>query len=264
MSDRHPDHDGVAAAIRSGFTESYPAMGYVVERRRFGYYQRHGAGFGAVLVTDARPEVVSALLDDVRRYYGDHSAGIYTEGDAADALLGPALMAAGCLASAIQVHLAHVGDAPSVRPVPGLTLEPATDETIVDWSRVKLQGFANSEEEPDPERMRFEVALRRAEMAGEGRFTLARLDGEPAAIIGCYDAGADLTVFHLATRVPFRDRGIARYLLTRQIAEAYEEGHRAIMIGCDPDDTPIQLYRRLGFRDQVHWRRRYELPPAGA
>jgi GNAT superfamily N-acetyltransferase len=261
MAEPHTEHERITEFIRSGYTGSFPEMGYHTERRRFGFYQRHDAGFGAVVIADARPEEVPALLADVRARYGDCPVGIYTEGEAADARLGPALEAAGCTPGAIQVHLAHVGTVPEVRPVPGVTIEDVDEAGVVEWTRVKLQGFANSEDEPSPEDMRFDVALRRAEMAGEGRFALARTaDGEAVSIIGCYEADQDTIVFLLATRVPFRNRGIVRWLLSRAIAGAYARGHRSVTISCDPQDTPIQLYRRMGFTDEVHWRRQYELP----
>jgi GNAT superfamily N-acetyltransferase len=138
-----------------------------------------------------------------------------------------------------------------------------TEASLAEWSTTKLQGFANSEAAPDPQRLAREVALRRAEIAGEGRFLLARSGRAAASIIGLYE-GEDRHVFLLATRIPFRNRGIARWLLTHVIAEAYAAGRRSVLINCDPDDTPIRLYRRLGFTDEVYWRRRYEPPTAPA
>lgn len=260
MTERHTAHDEVARSIRAAYSNSYPSMGYHVERRPFGFYQRHDAGFGAVTVAGARPTDGPALLADARRYYGDMPFGIYIDDPALERTLGPALEAVGCQPGAVQVQLAHVGPAPEIRSVLGVVLEEMTDATVVEWCETKLQGFANSEAEPDPERVRLEAALRRAEMAGEGRFQLARAGSEAAAILGLY-AAEDVTVFLLATRLPFRNRGVARWLLSHTIAEAYSRERRAVTISCDPDDTPIRLYRRLGFTDEVHWRRRYEPPP---
>jgi ribosomal protein S18 acetylase RimI-like enzyme len=87
---------------------------------------------------------------------------------------------------------------------------------------------------------------------------LGRLEGEPAGIIGWYE-GEDRHIFLLATRVPFRKRGIGRYLLCAALRDAYARGARSVIISADPDDTPVQLYRRLGFTDEVYWRDRYEL-----
>ena len=262
MEHRHPQHDAIAATLRSWYITSAPAMGYQVERRRFGFYMRPPAGFGEVTVTDAGPEDVPALLADVRAYYGDTSAGIFVEDRRADAIFGPALVAAGCTRAAAETHLVHVGAAPEVRPVPGVVPEPMTDATAAEWSTTKLQGFANREDAPDPERLAAEIAVRRAESTGAGRFLFARAGRDPAAILGLYD-GEDRHIFLLATRVPFRNRGIARWLLSHIIAEAHADGCRSVLINCDPADTPIQLYRRLGFTDEVYWRQHYEPPSDG-
>jgi GNAT superfamily N-acetyltransferase len=232
-------------------------MGYQVERRPFAFAMRHPAGFGELTVTEAGRADVPALLADVRASLRDVSVGLYLDDRRADALLGPALVAAGCRRAAAETHLVHIGDAPVVQPVPGVVLEPMTPTTIVEWSTTKLQGFASSETAPDPERLAAEVAVRRAELAGAGRFLFARTGREPAAILGLYD-GADRHIFLLATRVPCRGRGIARWLLCHVIAEACADSCRSVLINCDPVDTPIQLYRRLGFTDEVYWRQRYE------
>jgi GNAT superfamily N-acetyltransferase len=260
VNHHHPRHDAIAATVRAWYTTSAPSMGYHVERRRFGFYMRHPVGFGEVTVAEAGPEDVPALLADVRATYGDTSVGIYIDDRRVDADLGPVLAAAGCTRAAAETHLAHVGAAPEVRPVPGVLLEPMTEATVAEWSATKLKGFAGSEQPPGPEHLAAEVAVRRAEVAGEGRFFFARAGREPASIIGLYD-GEDRHIFLLATRVPFRNRGIARWLLSHAIAAAHTDGCRSVLINCDPADTPIRLYRRLGFTDEVYWRQRYELPP---
>jgi GNAT superfamily N-acetyltransferase len=102
--------------------------------------------------------------------------------------------------------------------------------------------------------------LRRAEPPARAASCSARAGREAASIIGLYD-GEDRHIFLLATRVPFRNRGIARWLLSHVIAEAHADGCRSVLINCDPAGTPIQLYRRLGFTDEVYWRQHYEPPP---
>ena len=236
-------------------------MGYQVARRPFGFCMRHPAGVGEVTLRDIGPADVPALLAEVRASYGETTVGIYVDDRRTDATLGPALVAAGCTRVAAETHLVHLGAAPDVWPVPGVVLEPMTDATAVEWSTTKLQGFASSEAAPDAEHLATEVAVRRAEMAGEGRFLLARAGRDPASIIGLYD-GADRHIFLLAMRLPFRNRGIAQWLLSHVIAEAYADGCRSVLINCDPADTPIQLYRRLGFSDEVYWRQCYDPPAA--
>src|SRR6266508_2272163 len=107
MNERHPEHDRIAATVRSWYTTSAPSMGYQVERRPFGCYLRHPAGFGEVTLTDAGPADVPALLADVRAYYGETAASIFVEDRRAEAILGPALVAAGCTRAAAETHLVH-------------------------------------------------------------------------------------------------------------------------------------------------------------
>ncbi len=259
MDRRHPHHDAVAATLQAWYTSSAPAMGVRVERRPFGVYMRYPPDNGEVTLRDVGPTDVSALLADVRTYYGDASVGVYLDDHQADATLGPALVQARCTKGTTETHLVHVGAAPAVRPMPGIVLEPMTEATLTEWAVTKLQGFASSEAAPDPQRLAAEVAMRRADMSGTGRFSFARAGGDPAAILGLFD-GDDRHIFLLATRVPFRHRGIARWLLAHTIAAAYADGCRSVLINCDPADTPIRLYRRLGFTDEVYWRQRYELP----
>jgi GNAT superfamily N-acetyltransferase len=261
MDGRHPHHDTVAATLQTWYTSAAPAMGVQVERRPFGIYQRYGPNNGEVTLRDVAPADVPALLTDVRAYYGDASVGIYLDERQAEASVGPALVQAGCTKGTAETHLVHVGAAPAVRPVPGVVLEPLTAATLTEWATTKLQGFASSEAVPDPQRLAAEVAMRRADMADTGRFAFARAGGDPAAIVGLFD-GDDRHIFLLATRVPFRHRGIARWLLAHTIAAAYADGCRSVLINCDPADTPIRLYRRLGFTDEVYWRQRYEPPTA--
>ena len=63
-------------------------------------------------------------------------------------------------------------------------------------------------------------------------------------------------IFNLATRVPMRNQGLARILLCGAIADV-ASGPHGVMINTDPDDTPINWYRRLGFDDEIYWIRNY-------
>jgi ribosomal protein S18 acetylase RimI-like enzyme len=116
---------------------------------------------------------------------------------------------------------------------------------------------ADSEAEPDAEDLRRRTTLRRAEMGGQGRFLLARVAGEPASVVAFYE-GKDRFVHHLATRVPFRRRGIASPLLKEVLAGARERGCRSTIISAAESGHPVGLYRSLGFTDEVYWRREYK------
>lgn len=76
------------------------------------------------------------------------------------------------------------------------------------------------------------------------------------AILGHY-TGQDQMVFTLATRLPFRRRGIARAMLARWSADGDQRGVRSHLINCDDGGPADALYHRLGFTDEVYWYRRY-------
>ena len=256
---RHPEHDRLTETIRGWYIQSAPEMGYHVEERRSGWYMRNVRApdtGGYVTVRHLRPMEVPALLADLRNYYGSGPVHIYIDNRDLNSVLGRVLVTAGCALGSAVVYLAHVGPVPEAPPVPGMTLEAVTPANLGEWTVTREKGFADSEEEPDPDTVQAGVALRRAEMNGAGRFLLARVDGEPAGIIGFYE-GEDRFIFQLATRLPFRNRGIARWLLCHVLAEGYAEGCRSVVINTDPADTPIQIYRRLGFTDEVYWRQHY-------
>jgi hypothetical protein len=59
------------------------------------------------------------------------AAAVSVDDRHADALLSPALIAAGCTRAAAATHLVHVGAAPAVRSVPGVLLEPMAEATVL-------------------------------------------------------------------------------------------------------------------------------------
>ena len=117
-------------------------------------------------------------------------------------------------------------------------------------------GFDDSEDEPSREGIDAELRQRAAEAAGSGRFLLARVGNEPAAICGLHDED-ERFVFLLATRVPYRHRGIARALLEHVRGGA---DPRPTLINCTEGGRPEALYRSLGFTDVVHRRHEFRRP----
>ncbi len=260
MTTRHPLHDLLVDEVRRWYETSYAAQGYFVEPRAFGFYGRNVVaqhpGTNQVTVRNLTPNDVPVFLADLGRYYGSGGVFIFVDNRRADTDLSPALLAGGCRDVSTQLYLAHVGPSPRVPQVQGLTIEPVIEQNLHEFVIVKIKAFEDSEAEPDPERVQADTSLRRAEMRGGGSFRLARLDGEPAGIIGWYE-GPDRFVFILATRVPYRGRGIGRALLADALADAYASGCRSSIINVDPEAGPIDLYRALGFSDEVYWRHRY-------
>src|SRR5215203_5298785 len=96
-----------------------------------------------------------------------------------------------------------------------------------------------------------------------GRFLVARVAGEPASVVAFYE-GEDRYVHHLATRVPFRRRGLASRLLEDVLAGALERPCRSTIISAAENGRPADLYRSLGFTDEVYWRREYKHVPTTA
>ena len=260
---RHPNHEQVTETIRGWYSNSSPEMGYIKERRRFGVYGRNTFASGGrgneVLIANLLPDDLPAFLAEVRTYFAGSPARIYIDDHATDEVLRPALIAAGCAWGSAQSYLAHVGAVPVARTVAGLTVERVDETNLEVFTITKIQGFADSEAAPNPDAVQAELPLRRAELADVGCFELARIDGEPAATIAWYE-DPDVLVYNLATRASYRGRGIARWLLCNLLNRSYARSCRSVIINADTNDTPIQLYRRLGFTDEVYWRSQYNLP----
>ena len=260
---RHPEHDRLHEEVSSWYQTSVPGLGYHAEPRRFGVYRRHAEQLdsGLIIVKSIAPDEVPDFLADASSYFDYRPVAIWIDDKDVDGVLGPVLVAAGCAIEKANTHLAHVGPSPKRVERSGITVEHVTAETVVDYAIVKLKGFANSEDEPTAVDLEEELSVRRRELASLGRFLVARVGDEPAAILGYYD-GDDRLIFNLATRTPFRMKGIAMHLLSGVVADSYDRGCRSVIINTDPSDTPIRWYRRLGFTDEVYWRRSYRLDPS--
>lgn len=252
---QHPAHDDLVHEVRSWYIHDYPALGKVVTRRQFGFYSHTQPTnyFDIHIVEPFDPADAAAFLADVNAFYGDRPVHIFTHGQAVDRRLSNALEQIGCTRGSAKLYLAHVNTSvpPAAESGPG-RIEPVTRRNLLDYSITKLKAFANTEEEPDRAAVESNMALRRAELNADGAFLIARVGAEAAGIIGWYE-GADRYIFNLATRLPFRDQGIARQLLSRLVADTYAQGKRSLLIATDPADTPVQFYRRLGFVDEIYW-----------
>lgn len=259
---RHPDHDRIRSKLEARYRSSFIELGIQLERRDFGFYRNnvHSPETGRVLVCDSSPAQVPELIADARAYFPGRALEFWFDDAGLDLALGPALIAEGSVRQSATVYLAHVGAVPRSQTQAGAIVESVSPDAIREYAAVKLKGFANSESEPPPEALSQEVAVRTAESEDAGRFLLARVGAEPAAIVGYYD-GPNRLIFNLATRMPFRGRGLAHQLLCQVISDGYDSGGRSVTINTNPDDTPIQCYRRLGFTDAVYWHCSYLYGP---
>jgi len=240
-------------------------MGFHVQQRRFGFYQRQkDTGRVRATLRYLPADDIPTFLEDLREYSGEEEVTFHVDDRELDKRLGPVLLESRCTPDVAEVFLAHTGEMPTPASEPGnVTVEAVTEDTIEEAMRTERKGFADSEAEPDPEVLWRRLTLRRAEMGGQGRFLVARVAGEPASVVAFYE-GEDRYVHHLATRVPFRRRGLASRLLEDVLAGALERPCRSTIISAAENGRPADLYRSLGFTDEVYWRREYKHVPTTA
>jgi GNAT superfamily N-acetyltransferase len=259
---RHPQHNQLCAEVRSWYRASAPELGYQVAHRGFGFYGRPGGNphSARIIIERLFPNEIAILQADARNFFGHVEIDIWIDDRETDDILGPALLRAGCHLRGATIYLAYVGEPPGIKPLPNVSLEPVSAALLKEFAIVKLKGFGNTEDQPSAERVAQEMASRAAELRGSGRCLLARVADEAVAVIGYYE-GNDRLVFNLATRVPFREMGVARLLLSTVLRDAYRRRCRSVIINTDPADTPVNWYRRLGFTDEVYWHRSYLYSP---
>lgn len=261
---QHPDHDRLIKEVPGWYQASSSEMGYHTVERPFGFYSRnikakHGAA-DRVTIKDITFVQVPAFILDLHKYYDNWPVQIYIDDRETDAKIGDALIAYGCIKDTPEIYLAHVGSVPELPPVPGLGIESVDLSNLSEYAKIKLMGFSDREDKPDSVALQSEISLRKAEMAGMGRFLLARMHDEGVAAIGFYHQRVRL-IFQLATRVPFRRNGIAGHLIIAVLNEAYQEGQGAVILNADETGTPIKMYHKLGFTDEIYWRQGYQYQP---
>lgn len=83
---------------------------------------------------------------------------------------------------------------------------------------------------------------------------LALIDDAPAGFIWWYDEPCRVRwIRQLATRIPYRKRGVATRMLVNCVQGAYQAGMMAVIISVDPDNDPaLRLYSELGFSHSVY------------
>jgi GNAT superfamily N-acetyltransferase len=259
---RHPHHDTIAASIRAAYAGPQPDMGWAAKQRRFGIYRQNtkAATHPDVIVRDLAPGDVEEFLKDVRGYFGvgPRSAKIMIDDRRLDSTLGPVLEATGLPLDERTSFLAHVGDVPDPPPVAGIAVETVGEGGLEEYEDTRCRGFANSDEPTSQKELDWRTDLRRAELTGGANYWLARVGEEPAAAMSWYDR-EDRLVFSLATRLPFRRRGIASHLLCRLLRDSERKDTRSVIINANEAGRPIELYRRLRFTDEIYWHATYEL-----
>jgi hypothetical protein len=257
---RHAEHDAVRDEVRRWYSASTPKIGLSIVAQPYGFLTAVSGPSARrrLLLTVEAPEEVGPALRAAAEFYGTSDFELWVDDRARAERLAAALRAAGRAPGLATVTLALVGTVRAAAPPVGLRVEEVVDEgQLRQWATTKLQGFADDESLPEPERLESELSARRAEWP-VCRYLLAHLGTEPVAILGHY-TGTDQMVFLLATRLPYRHRGIAQSLLAGWSEEEPATTVRSRLINCDDGGRPADLYRRLGFTDEVWWYRRFPL-----
>jgi hypothetical protein len=247
----------VAAEVRSWYTSPTPAIGLSLISTSYGFLtESDRAERNRLVLTHESADGVADALATATDFFGTAAFEVWVDDRSRADHLTPALSSAGMEPVSDTVVLALLGSVRADRGPYGLAVEDVVDPNgLEEWATVKIQSFADSEERPDPEQIQKELTERREEWP-ICRYQLARLGGEAVAILGHY-TGLDQMVFNLATRLPFRHRGIAQSVLARWSVAGDRRRTRSHLINCDDGGPAEALYRRLGFTDEVYWYRRY-------
>jgi GNAT superfamily N-acetyltransferase len=79
-----------------------------------------------------------------------------------------------------------------------------------------------------------------------GRLYLARVDGEPAAVVGAHNEDANCEIVFVATAPDARGRGLSSELMRMALREARSEGCQTTTLEATALGEPV--YARLGYR----------------
>jgi GNAT superfamily N-acetyltransferase len=245
----------VAQEISGWFTNSASEIGYQVSEHWYGYQGVFKATPPRVILRIDEPERVPAALAEARAASGMRALTIWVDDRERAVRLDAALRSTGCQLRNAVTHLALAGPLAARAGPENLVIESVDDARLEEFAVVKLQSFDDTESAPAPERLAREIANRRGDLA-LAECQLGLLAGERVAVLAYY-RGRDQLVFNLGTRVPYRHRGIAQAMLAHWAGTA--SGCRSLTINATDGGRPAELYRRMGFTDEIYWYRSYEL-----
>jgi Acetyltransferase (GNAT) family len=260
---RHPHHDDVARELHHWFTSSAPEIGRELTSTDYGFLSSPDGPTGASLVLELQePGRVDDALAAARAAFAGHDVRVLVVGHARAETLDPPLRRAGCRLVKATTYLALVDALRVDRALAPIEVEAVDPDAVEEWAITKIRCFDDDEAPPSPARLAGELSFRASQPAVESLW-LARLGGEAAGVLA-YLSGNDQLVFNLGTRVPFRHRGVAQALLGRWVDDGLRAGARSLVINATDPGRPAELYRRLGFVDEVYWYRTYALDAATA
>ena len=144
-------------------------------------------------------------------------------------------------------HVEHDLVMPHRRPPDRETDASAVEELDADslaptWAEGMRNDFAGKEDV-----IRQLVEHKRVLGADGARFFGARANGMIAAYCDLYSDGETAQIEAVMTLQRFRNRGLARAVVTGALAAARAEGHDLVFLLADDADWPKHLYDKLGF-----------------
>lgn len=133
---------------------------------------------------------------------------------------------------------------------PDAELPAAARATAVDPERLQaVERITNAELglSGDVGEQVLRVRARAAAAIGARGFVATAPDGADAAHATVYGEGPVAEIEDVATRVPYRGRGLARDVIAACVADARARGAELVFLTADGDDWPQHLYARMGF-----------------
>jgi len=180
---------------------------------------------------------LEAVLDDLAAVYDDAGVRAWTVWVPEDDRDAAALLEAS----------GHHLDATPMAMIADLASLPDPDPDDLDWSAGAAEpvlGRINDLAYGWPEGT-FIHAMGRFGAVDGLRLFEARVDGEPACVLGTYDNGDDCELYFVATLPDHRGKGLARRLVHRAVLAAGDRGLTVSSLQATKMGYPI--YQRLGY-----------------
>lgn len=134
-------------------------------------------------------------------------------------------------------------DTNSVEEVEEVELQPVRAQMI------RAEGWADADESAISDLLAAQFLM--DDVTTMRRFA-ARVDGEIRSYCELYTDGATSQIEQVMTLPEYRNRGLARGVVTKAIEEAHRLGGDLIFLTADVDDWPKELYRKMGFDEIGH------------
>ncbi|MFC7624316.1 GNAT family N-acetyltransferase [Microlunatus sp. GCM10028923] len=202
---------------------------------------------------DLRPRTVADLDRDLAAWQPGQNARIVIEPDTPD-WVEAELLLRGCDLEQ-EYRLVLPAGEPPAGAAPAIEVRPA-GEADPDWSargalfrQDHLEEDARHGVAPRPQAATDAIVDHRRELERSATYLWVERDGELAGFLCCWRSPEGRGVIEdVFVQSRHRRTGLATALLHRAVAVLRDQGCGEITIAAEVGDTPVHLYRRLGFR----------------